>query len=86
MRWGVASILLMAGAFIFFVIWAVGTFLLTTVGDALESTAHPQVVYYITLLRTAFGFIAALFFFSGLILTFLLDATADEQELYWRER
>jgi len=84
MRFSLAAILLIAGSFIFFTIWAVMTFVLREVTDALAPTASGMVLHYFDLIQLAFGVIAALFFFSGLILVFIIDATADEEEMYWR--
>jgi len=84
MRFPVAAILFVIASFIFFVIWAVSSYLLETVADALLPHATTEASNIITLLQNAFGILAALFFVIGIILIFILDATADEPEMYWR--
>lgn len=86
MRFPVAALLFIIASFIFFVIWAVGSRLLESVADALLPTAATEASNIITLLQTSFGILAALFFVTGIILVFILDATADEPEMYWRQR
>jgi len=85
MRFPLAALLFIVASFIFFVIYATATKLLTEVANALMPTAPTEAVNLITLLQNAFGIISALFFVIGIILIFILDATADEQEMYWRE-
>ena len=87
MRFTLASVFFLIGSFIFFIMWAVGTFTITTIGDSLDDSAFDSQYQNIkTLLTNAFGILAAIFFVCGILLIFILDALADEPEMYWRER
>lgn len=91
MRFPIAALFFIISGFIFFVCWAVASFLMTTVSDAmspfaanLSSTGATATINTIGLLSTAFGVLAALFFIVGVVLIFVLDSWSDEPELYWR--
>ena len=85
MRFTLASVFFLIGAFIFFIMWAVSSFVITEVGDGLDDTGFPSEYQNIkTLLSTGFGILCAVFFVCGLLLVFVLDALADEPEMYWR--
>jgi len=86
MRFPIAALLFIVASFIFFVVWAVSSFLLDSVADALIPFATSEATNIITLVQNAFGILAGLFFVTGILLFFFLDSTADEPELYWRER
>jgi len=86
MRLSLASLMLIVGSFIFFLFWAFSSLLLGSMSDALLPTAPAEAVTIINTVQTAFGVIAAVLFFAGVILVFILDATSDEPELYYRER
>jgi len=86
MRFPIAAVLFIVASFIFFVLWAVSSFLLDSVADALIPFATSEATNIITLIQNAFGIIAGLFLVTGVILFFFLDSIADEPELYWRER
>ena len=85
MRFPLAAMFFIIASFIFFVIWAVCSYMLGWAADALMPFAPAQADTTIMLLRDSFGVIAALFFIIGIILVFILDATADEPESYYRE-
>ena len=85
MRFPLASLFFLIGSFIFFVIWAFGSFMLDFTVDALTPTAPAQALYMINLLQTAFGIMSALFFIVGVVLIFILDAMSDEPEIFWRQ-
>jgi len=87
MRFTLASIFFLIGAFVFFIMWAVSSLVITEVGDALDDTGYPSEYQDIkNLLSTTFGIIAAIFFVCALLLIFILDSLADEPEMYWRHR
>lgn len=87
-RFPLAAIGFLIAAFIFFVFWAFTSLYLTTVVDALTPLAADltdnTVTGYLTLLPSAFGIICAIFFFVGIVLTFILDSLSDEPEYYYR--
>ena len=84
MRFPVAAILFLIGSFIFFVIYATCSLILNETAGALLATANANATATINMIQTGFGVIAAVFFFVGLLLIFILDSTADEPEEYWR--
>lgn len=86
MRFSITSLMLIVSSFIFFAFWAFGSLLLESVSDALLPTATSEATNIINTVQTAFGVIAAVMFFAGILLTFVLDATSDEPEMYYRER
>jgi hypothetical protein len=88
MRFPLASIFFIIASFVFFMCWSVGTFVIDEIGGGLDDTALPS-EYQDTksLLSTnTFGILSAIFFVIGILSIFLLDALADEPELYWRNR
>jgi len=88
MRFPLAALFFLIMSFIFFVSWAVSSYLLSAVGDAITPLSASFMAStqgeFITLLPTAFGVICALFFLIGILLIFVLDSLADEPEMYWR--
>ena len=86
MRFSISAIFFIIAAFIFFVIYAVGSRLLQVVADALIPYAPTEADRIITLLQNGFGVIAVLFFIIGIVLIFVLDSFADENEYYYVER
>ena len=88
MRFPLAALFFLISSFIFFVCWAVASYLLTTVSNAmspfaanLSTTGATDVI---NLLPTALGILSALFFMVGILLIFVLDSWSDEPEMYWR--
>jgi len=86
MRWSLASLFFVIAGFIFFILWAILSFVINEVYDALVSSAPSGALTVFNLLPTAFGVICAFFFCTALILVFVLDSLADEPEMYWRGR
>ena len=87
MRFPTAALYFLVASFIFFVFFAVSFFLITEVNDALDPFDVGYGSTYdnlITLIPSAFGIIAAIFFISGILLIFILDSLADEPEMYFR--
>ena len=91
MRFPLAALFFVISGFIFFVCWAVASFLMTTVSDAmtpfasnLSTAGAAGTINTISLLSTAFGILCALFFIIGIVLIFVLDSWSDEPEMYWR--
>ena len=90
MRFPLAAMFFVIVGFIFFAIWAVSSYLINTVKDTMTPLASDlgssSYSNLLTLLPTAFGIICVLFFVVGIVLFFVLDATAEEPEMYWRPR
>ena len=89
MRFTLASLFFVIACFIFFIMWAVGSFVLTEFDSALDTTdtGLPSSYHDLkTLLTNAFGIICAIFFVCAILSIFVLDSLADEPEMYWRER
>ena len=87
MRFTLASVFFIIAAFVFFICWAVSSYTITEIGDALSDSdsGFPASYQNIkTLLPTAFGIIAAIFFVVGILLIFVLDSLGDEPEMYYR--
>ena len=89
MRFPLAALFFLITSFIFFVSWAISSYIITAVDDALTplSTGFSTSNFsnLVTLLPTAFGIICAIFFITGILLIFIMDSLADEPESYWRE-
>jgi len=90
MRFPLAALFCVIVSFIFFVVWAVSSYLITVVQEAMTPHAvtlgSSSYSNLLTLLPYAFGIICLLFFIFGIVLFFILDATAEEPEMYWRPR
>jgi len=84
MRFPLAALFFLIASFIFFCFWAVMSYYLDTIQDALLPTAPADAIANLNLLPTAFGFICAIFFIAGILLIFVMDALADEPETYYR--
>jgi len=88
MRFPLAALFFLIMSFIFFVSWAVSSYIITAVDDALTPIASFSTSSFndlVTLLPTVFGIVCALFFIVGILLIFVLDSLADEPEMYWRQ-
>ena len=91
MKFPTAALLFIISSFIFFILWIVTTFIVSTFHDAiypLGSTLNPadQASFY-DIMHTVplvFGIICALFFVMGVILIFVLQSWSDEPEYYYR--
>jgi len=93
MRFSIAALAFVIAGFLFLAFWGFGSLLITETDDALtksistlESTSQDKVNGYITLLTTAFGVIAAIFFVSAIITVFVLESLSDEPEYFYRRR
>ena len=88
MRFTLTSIFLIIAGFIFLAVFSVSSLLLTETSDALSTvdTGLPSGYTDIkNLLPSAFGIIGAIFLVCGIVLVFLLDSLADENEYYYEE-
>lgn len=89
MKFAVAAVLLVVAVFGFFIGYAVSSFLLGAVYDALTpfadqlstSNAKDDMV----LVNSGFGIICAIILVF-IIIVFVLDSLSDEPEVYWEEK
>ena len=90
MRFPLAALFFIIIGFIFFIIYAVSSYLINTVKDTMTPLVNElgSASYnnLLTVIPYAFGIICVLFFVVGIVLFFVLDATAEEPEMYWRPR
>lgn len=86
MRFPLASLFFIVASFIFFCFWAVMSLYLDTIKNALTPLASADALVSINLIPTAFGIICVVFFLAGILLIFVMDALADEPEMYYRGR
>jgi len=88
MRFPLAALFFIVSAFVFFVFWAVSSYLISVVGVAMTPLAtelgSAEYSSELTLIPYAFGIICAIFFVTGVILIFVMDSLADEPEVYYR--
>ena len=88
MRFPLAALGFIVASFIFFVAWAVSSYLINEIKDAMTPYASDlsgtEYSSMLTLVPTAFGIICAIFFLVGILLLFVLDSLSDEPEYYYR--
>lgn len=91
MKFPLAAIMFLAASFIFFIIWAVMTFFLSTVysvlsplGTGFSSSDNTSYMNDLSTVQFAFGFICVIFLIVGIILIFVLESWSDEPEYYYR--
>jgi len=84
MRFPLAALFFLIASFIFFCLWAIMSYYLDTIQDALLPTAPADAISILNLLPNAFGVICAVFFIAGILIFFVMDALADEPETYYR--
>ena len=91
MRFPLAALLFLVASFIFFIIWAVCTYMLSAVSDAmnplssmLSAEGATSFTGMLDLLSVAFGIISVILFVAGILLFFFLESVSDEPEYYRR--
>ena len=88
MRFPTAALFFVIACFIFFVLWAVSSLLLSEVAGVMQPLADqlPSDEYsnMLGLLPWAFGIICAVFFVSAIVVVFILESLSDEPEYYYR--
>lgn len=88
MRFPLAALYFVIASFIFFVLWAVSSLLLSEVASVMQPFASKlstdNYSNMLGMLPWAFGIICAIFFVTGIILVFVLDSLGDEPEMYYR--
>lgn len=90
----IAAIFFLVSSFIFFVLWAVGSFILGETYDAIRSVgestipgwAVPSFLNTINQFAPAFGIICAIFFLCGILMIFAMRALSGEDEYYYVRR
>ena len=86
MRYPVAGLFFLIVAFMLFIGFAVGSYLLENVDDAFDdkrAELDDDFGRQLDLLKNAFGFIGVLCLLVAIAI-FVLDSLADEPEEYWR--
>jgi len=89
MRFTIASLFFIFASFFFFISWAVTSFMLNEMYTAMSNAGASQNLNanfesIISLMNTGFGIICVIFFICAIVVVFVLDAFADEPEMYWR--
>ena len=88
MRFPIAALFFVIACFIFFVLWAVSSLLISEVANAMAPLASQlstnEYSEMLGMLPWAFGIICAIFFVSAIIVVFVLDSFGDEPEHYYR--
>jgi len=88
LRFPLAAMFFVIAGFIFLAFWGVSSYLISSVTSAMSPYAkdlgQPSYINLLSELPWAFGVFCVLFFVVGVVLFFVLDATADEPEMYWR--
>jgi hypothetical protein len=92
MKFPIAAIMFLVASFIFFILYVVMTFLLSTVygvlsplGSSFSVADNASYMSDISTVQFAFGFICVLFLIVGIILIFVLESWSDEPEYYYRQ-
>ena len=84
MRFPLAALFLVVAGFMFLAFFGVGSFLLSSMDDALDpSTVDAQFSYEVDIIIAAFGVIAAIMLVLAVVV-FVMDSLSDEPEMYWR--
>ena len=88
MRLPISALMFLVSSFLFFVGWAVSSYFLNAVVEAMAphyaKLGEPVLTGYLTLLPSALGVLCAIFFVTGILLIFVVDALADEPEMYYK--
>ena len=89
-RFPLASVLLIAISFVFFIIWAVMSFVLTTVSSVftgttgtLDAVGTAAVNSTINTLTIAFGVICLVLFVAGILVFFFFDVFRSESDVIY---
>jgi type II secretory pathway component PulF len=91
-RFPLAAIILIVISFVFFIIWAVMSFVLNvfkevftgTVGT-LDATGQIMITSEANLLTDAFGIISLVLFIAGILVVFFFDTFKEEQDVVYYE-
>ena len=88
MRFPLAALFFLISSFIFFVFFVVASVIVGETHDALlpfaQDLSTGDAVNLIGLMPLALGVICAIFFLTGILLIFVLDALGDDYEYYYR--
>jgi len=86
-RFPVAAVLLLVVSFVFFIIWAIMSFVLNVVSDMvttnpgiLGADGQTAVSNTANLLTTAFGVISLILFIAGVLVFFFFDVFKEKQD------
>ena len=86
-RFPLAAVILLVMSFVFFIIWAIMSFVLNVVSDmvtgttgTLDAVGQAAVTSEANLLTTAFGVITLVLFICGILAIFFFDTFKSEQD------
>lgn len=86
MRFPTAALFFVIACFIFFVLWAVSSFMIGATVDVMQPLADnlgsSEYNNMLNMLPWAFGIICAIFFVSAILVVFVLESLSDEPEYY----
>lgn len=93
-RFPLATVILLVLSFVFFIIWAVMSFVLDVVYDVvttdnglLDATGQAAVTGIADMVTTAFGVFALVLFVAGILVFFFFDVFRTESDVvYYEER
>jgi phosphatidylglycerophosphatase A len=92
-RFPVAAVLLLVVSFVFFIIWAIMSFVLSVVSDmvttnpgVLGADGQAAVSNIATMLTTAFGVISLVLFIAGVLAFFFFDTFKEKQDEIFYEQ
>jgi len=89
MRFPIAAVGFIAASFVFFIMFAACTLIMTEINDAVEPLDDDLGATYedeMNLIPTAFLIIGCIFFVSGILIIFIMESVSDEPEYYYRRR
>ena len=86
MRFPAAALFFVIACFIFFVLWAVSSYMIGVTADAMsplaENLESDNYSNMLGMLQWAFGIICAIFFVCAILVIFVLESLSDEPEYY----
>ena len=86
MRFPIAALFFVIACFIFFVLWATSSLLLSEIRSAMQPLASQlstdNYSNMLGMLPWAFGVICAIFFVAAILVIFVLESLSDEPEIY----
>jgi hypothetical protein len=92
-RFPVAAVLLLVVSFVFFIIWAIMSFVLSVFSDmvttnpgVLDATGQAAVSSTASMLTTGFGVISLVLFIAGVLAFFFFDTFKEQQDEVYYER
>jgi len=92
-RFPLAAVLLIVISFVFFIIWAIMSFVLGVFSDmvtsnpgVMDASGQAHVANIASLLVTAFGVISLVLFVAGILAFFFFDTFKEKQDEFYYEQ